>query len=73
VTAPEVRRLGTHSLSFPLEALSDEYLEQGARRAGDWMLTVLAKHEVLLDREHRMRIFRAAVEESMTGAEDKRS
>jgi len=52
-----------------IRALSDGELHEQALDARDWLLAVLDYHEVILDREHELRLLYSAVTRVMNGRE----
>jgi hypothetical protein len=73
ITPLELRELGAQYFLNPtlpsrLETKSDLELGDEVDRARLWLLTTLAHHENLLNREYQMRIFRRAVEKELGGA-----
>jgi hypothetical protein len=72
VTVEEVRLKDEDSEEGLLEDMSDAEVEGAAHRASSWLLTMLAQHEQVLNREHLAQIFRRVVEMAMRGTREER-
>lgn len=74
MTPAELRKLEKQHFPSPanksrLEDLSDEETDQQADAARRWLLGMLDCHDKVMTREHKIRMFRFAVEKQMGGRE----